>query len=247
MKCSLRPFISGIVVVALVIVFGANGASASIIQFQGGDAGANSTDPRPVSNATAASFDAAAGALGAINLITFESAPVGSFSSLVVAPGVTLTGTNLFGNPQSIRNTPMGTPDSLFGYDTTSGGRNFAALIGGTLTFTFATPIDAFGGYISGLQLSGETISFNDGSSQTIDLLNLGSAGGVQFAGFTDAGRLISSITLNATVGLAGDDIGVDDVRYVASSATTVPEPTSLVLLGTGLVGMVLFRGRRKI
>jgi hypothetical protein len=95
------------------------------------------------------------------------------------------------------------------------------------------------------LQLNGEIISFSDGSSQTISLLNQGS--GVQFAGFTDAGKLISSITLDATVGTTGDIIGVDDVRYVASSASPVPEPTSLLLLGTGLVGMVLLRGRRKI
>jgi hypothetical protein len=211
-----------------------NVANANPITFSGGDAGANSTDPRPNSNATAASFDAAAGALGATSLINFESAPLGAFSSLAIAPGVTLSGADVGGSNQTIRNSPVGTPDRLFGYNTTAGGSQFASMFGGFLTFTFASPIDAFGGYLSGVQLDGETITFNDGTNQTIPIPNIGGGvGGVQFLGFTDAGKQISSVTINVD----GDIVGLDDVRFTVPSA--VPGP----IAGAGLPGLILGSG----
>jgi hypothetical protein len=227
-------------------------ANANPIVFSGGDAGANSTDPRPNSNATAATFDTAASALGPTSLINFESAPVGAFHSLVVAPGVTLSGTDFTGNSsgQSIRDTPFGSPDSLFGYNTTAGGKNFAFINGGFLTFTFISPIAAFGGYISGLQLDNETLKFNDGTSQTITIPNFGS--GVQFLGFTDLGKQISSVTLDTRTlsNPLGDFVGIDDVRFT-HSASAVPGP----ILGAGLPNLILasggllvwWRRRRKI
>jgi hypothetical protein len=234
----------------LVGVLGlAASANATPITFSGGDAGANDTDPRPVSNATAASFDAAAALLGTEHLITFESSPVGTYSSLVVAPGVTLTGTDFTGNSsgQSILNAPFGSPDSLFGYNTTAAGANYAFVNGNFITFSFATPIDAFGAYLSGVQLNGETVMFNDGSSQSVAIPNLGS--GVEFVGFTDSGHLISSIEINtaSTSSPLGDFVGVDDVRYVNAGQSTapVPEPTSLLLLGTGIAGLVARRRRQ--
>ena len=228
----------------------ATSATAAVVTFQGGDAGANSTDPRPNSNATASTFDTAASLLGAENLITFESAPVGTYSSLVVAPGVTLTGTDFTGNSagQSILNSPFGNPDSLFGYNTTSGGQNFAFINGGFITFSFATPIQAFGAYLSGLQLDNETITFNDGTSQSITIDNLGS--GVQFAGFTDAGKLISSVEINtaSSADPAGDYVGVDDVRYVNAGSSAVPELATwaMMLLGFAGLGFVGYRTSRK-
>jgi hypothetical protein len=224
-------------------------ANAAVVTFTGGDAGANSTDPRPTSNATAASFDAAAGALGTLSLINFESAPVGTYTSLPIAPGVTLTGTDFTGNSsgQSIRNTPFGSPDGLFGYNTTSGGANFAFVNGGSVTFTFATPISAFGAYISGLQLDGETITFNDGTSRTIAIPNLGS--GVEFVGFTDVGALITSLKVDTTSATfpSGDFIGIDDVRYVATgTVSSVPLPGALPLFATGLGALGLLGWRRK-
>ena len=108
---------------------------AQLIIFTGADPGANSTDPRPLSDAAAAAFDAA---LGSPSIITFESSPVGTFASLSPAPGVTVTGSDVSGGNQEIRNTPVSTPDRLFGYNTTSGGANFLSLFGGSATFTFA-------------------------------------------------------------------------------------------------------------
>lgn len=223
-------------------------ASAAIQVFSGGDAGANSTDPRPISNATAASFDAAAGALGHENLITFESAPVGTYSSLTVVPGVTLTGTDYTGNSagQSIRDSPYGNPDSLFGYNTTAGGANFAFINGGFITFSFATGIQAFGAYLTGLQLNGETVDFSDGTSQSLAIPNFGS--GAQFFGFTDPGKTILSVEINTTSTTypSGDYVGVDDLRYVGSSAVPEPRTWAMMLAGFVALGYAGVRRSRK-
>src|SRR3954463_12887329 len=79
-------------------------AHAGLTLFTGADHEAGSLATAPNSVAAAASFEAAAAALGIENTITFESSPLGLFSSLALA-GVTLTGTNVNTNDQSIVNT----------------------------------------------------------------------------------------------------------------------------------------------
>ena len=225
-KRSLR-----LLVFTAVFSLAASVANARIVTFIGTDAGANSTDPQPNSNAAAASFDAS----GEIEtLFNFESTPLGSFSSITLMTGVTLSASN-----GSIVNSPLGTPDSLFGYNTTSGGSRFLSLFGGTATFTFDTPVDDFGAFISGVQLNGETITFSDGTSQTIVIPNPGS--GVSFVGFTDVGKSISSIQLN----VSGDIVGVDDVRISRSQATATPEPGTWSLIAASLLGVLAWRRAR--
>lgn len=199
---------------------------------------ANSTDPRPNSDAMAASFDAAAAGLGLVSIIDFESAPLGLFNNLVVAPGVTIDGTDVFSLDQEIRNTPVGPPDGLWGYNTTAAGSQFVSMTAGYLTFSFSTPVHSFGAYISGLQLDFTTIEFSDGSSQTVPVPNPSSTvGGIAFVGFTDAGLPISAITMNTI----GDVLGVDDVRF-----GLVPEPSTSVLALIGLAGLVAVGRRHK-
>src|SRR5207253_167038 len=102
----------------------------------------------PNSIAAAASFEAAVAA-GTEHTITFESSPLGLFSSLAPASGVSLTGTNVNGYDQSIVNTTSNiniTPpctNASCGYNTTSGGSNFLLLFGGTATFSFIGGTDA--------------------------------------------------------------------------------------------------------
>jgi hypothetical protein len=238
-----------------VLVSSAVYSSASVITFSGQDNVATTTSAHPNSAAAAAGFAAAAAGLGTVSIITFESAPVGSFSSLIAASGVTLTGTDGNGSNQSIRNTSnFPVAPTLDGFNTTSGGANFVEEKGGTVTFTFTTPTQFFGAYFSGIQTNffADTITFSDGTSQSISIPGIGttsSIGALDFVGFTDAGKSITSITINTGSNALGfDDIGIDDVIYQGPAATTfsaVPEPGSISLMLTGSLGLAAGIRRR--
>jgi hypothetical protein len=60
--------------------------------------------PFPNSTTETAAFYAAAAGNG--TLVTFEIAPVGPVPNVMIAPGVTINGTDFSGRPQQILNTP---------------------------------------------------------------------------------------------------------------------------------------------
>jgi len=236
-------------------------ASANVITYVGTDLNAGPGAAHPNSAAAAASFDAAAALLGTSSTITFEGAPVGAFTSLTAAPGVTVTGTDLNGDSQVVRNVTAFPPaPALGGFNTTPGGTEYVDLLGGFVTFTFSTPTQFFGAYLSGVQNFGQTdmVTFSDGTTELINVPNGGTDGFnglLAFVGFTDSGKSISSVTISA--GQAGpgagggeDEIGVDDVRYQSAVAVSpVPEPGSLlmVLSGCASLGMGWRRLRTRV
>lgn len=181
------------------------------------DAGAGPAAARPNSDAEAAAFDSAAAAIGTESIITFEGAPTGGFNGLTVAPGVTISGADLNGNPQQIlaANADASAP-RLAGYNTTADGSEFVNVYGGSVTFTFATPIQFFGAYFPGAQtFVPDSIQFSDDSTETVRIPGGSSTqGGVSFAGFTDQGASITSVTVNGGSFSDWDAFGIDDVRY---------------------------------
>ena len=239
-KCRLLTHL----VIAFLIL--AVRVQAAPIVFSGADPGATSAATMPNSFAAASTFDAAAALLGSMSLITFESVALGGINNTTVAPGVQLDD---FGNASDITNTTSGF--TFFGDNTTSGGSRYASAFGGQFLFAFTDPIQAFGAFFSGLQgsvvgVGQETIVYTSGGTQTINIPNMD--GGAAFVGFTDEGASISSILLDFEPGFIGDIVGVDDVRYgpAGQQPPVVPEPTSLLLVGTGALGLVRRLRRQK-
>jgi hypothetical protein len=83
------------------------------------------------------------------------------------------------------------------------------------------------------------TLDFNDGTAQTLNL-PINTSGGTSYFAFTDTAAF-SSVTIT---NLSNDAWGIDDVSY-GSGASSTPEPSSLMLLGSGVVGLATMLRRK--
>jgi hypothetical protein len=211
-----------------VLFFGGPPICAEFITFTGIDSNAGPGQPRPNSAAAAFRFEVAAATFGDLNLIDLESAPLGDFSSLLVAPGITVRKANS-GSGSGV----VTTPSTTQGYNTTAGGERYLRgtpsgvdlTVPATFTFTFDEPIQAFGTYLTGSpngvpSVGSLQIAFADGTSRALSLPSHTS--GVSFFGFLDTEAPISEVTLRAGPGFVPNrNAGtLEPVRKVRNSAT---------------------------
>ncbi|OFI36291.1 hypothetical protein BFC17_08590 [Alteromonas lipolytica] len=200
-----------------------SGAQATPITYLGADDSVSSLSDMVNSVAAMNDFLSVAGAL---DVVDFESA---------IPPDVTISG-------GSVVSSNCG---ALCGFNTTAGGSFWTEVFGGSVTFTFSDPVDAFGFFVSGLQtdlVPLQTITYTDGSNaqQFIDMPS-STGGGGAFVGFIDYGELISSVTFDAT----NDILAFDDLLFGQSASnpgnptppTSVPAPATFLLLLASLIG----------
>jgi len=171
----------------------------------------------------------------------FDSLPLGTITTVNGVTYMPSLGTALVTNTYLTTTTPNGLGSTSNGFFRSNE----------TLTISFADPISAFALDINTFAThSGDyTATVNDGSNSMIasifDVFPNSSTG--EFLGFTDSSPFTSvTIAVNQSEAFS---YTVDTLVYgnaAALTTTTTPEPSTFVLLGTGLISVV-GASRRKL
>jgi hypothetical protein len=113
----------------------------------------------------------------------------------------------------------------------------------GGLSLGFGTPIGAAGAFVQsdapGAFTANVQAVFNGGTTSPVFSLTSDSAGDPLFIGlFDQTGNTLAAISFQTTASGSDGDFAVGTLSMLTQT-TTVPEPTSILFLTTGLVGLV--------
>lgn len=210
------------VVLAIATTAISSVASAQLTTFSGWDLGASAPGANSISARNA--FVLATG--GTVTQDFESTAP----NNMTVTGGIRRTGGAVRGGPCN-----------LFGCNTTPGGNSFHDLYEfGATRLDFATPINYFGAFFGGMQLTGSSIRvFLSGGTQDIPFAFDPSQAGTGFYGFSSTEKVS-----RVDVIINSDYVGMDDV--IAGSSNVVPEPSTYALMAAGLVALGVAARRRR-
>jgi hypothetical protein len=210
---------------------------------------AGSASAAPVVHLTSASFNTAA---AATTTNGFEGETVSSpvnYQASLTSMGVTFSGTN--GTVGILNGSTFGTTSGNVLFLNGSGGIASSSMLNitplaNTTAFAFGIAPSSDVTLAPGATTTGQyrvTVTTSTGASEEV-VVNSNVYGSFSFIGFTTSnGEYITSITVST---LAGGTPVIDNVQFNGTSAEPVPEPTTMLLFGTGIAGLASAARRRR-